>query len=509
MGFVTPLQFFGIDLNPFAVELARVTLMIARKIAIDNFGILDQPALPLDSLDQNIVCADALFADWPKADAIIGNPPFLGGNRIRQDLGDTYIERIFERFPEVKSQVDFCSYWFRLAHENLNSRGRSGLVGTNTICQGNTRKAGLDYIVQNSGIIHEAISSQTWSGEAVVHVSITNWCYEKPNQIYLDNQLVDWISSSLSTATDVSAAVRLKANSNYSFEGVKPTGKGFIVTEEQVRRWILNDSENQKVLKLFSTGSNLTRNPGYTPDRWIIDFSDMNIEEVSDYRLPFEHVKNFVKPEREANREAVMREKWWRFKRTNEAMRNALCGLNCYITLPRHSKWTAFTRVPEDWLPGDATNVIASDDYYVLGILSSNTHHLWLSVQSSTLKGDTRYTPRTCFETFPFPQTPTQKQIDAIRATAIELHEYRSTQMEKKGWGITKLYNEYFHEPASQLAKLHAKLDDLTLKAYGFSPTDDLLEVLLALNLELAEKEKRGEAVIGPWAPDNPPGAQP
>jgi hypothetical protein len=103
-----------------------------------------------------------------------------------------------------------------------------------------------------------------------------------------------------------------------------------------------------------------------------------------------------------------------------------------------------------------------------------------------TLKGYTRYTHNTCFETFPFPQTPTQKQIDAIRATALELHEYRSQQMEKKSWGITKLYNEYFHEPASQLAKLHAKLDDLTLKAYGFSATDDLLEALLALNLELA-----------------------
>lgn len=97
IGFVTPLQFYGMDINPFAVELARVTLMIARKIAIDNFGIIDQPALPLDSLDENIVCADALFTPWPKANAIIGNPPFLGGKHLRLNLGDRYIDRVFQR----------------------------------------------------------------------------------------------------------------------------------------------------------------------------------------------------------------------------------------------------------------------------------------------------------------------------------------------------------------------------------------------------------------------------
>ncbi|MFM6860645.1 MAG: DNA methyltransferase, partial [Dolichospermum sp.] len=138
MGLVTPLQFYGMDTNPFAVELARVTLMIARKIAIDNLQ-LTEPALPLDTLDHNILCQDALFTEWTKADAIIGNPPFLGGHRIRQNLGDDYAEGIFSKFPEVKDKVDFCSYWLRLSHEYINEKGRVGLVGTNTISQGNTR----------------------------------------------------------------------------------------------------------------------------------------------------------------------------------------------------------------------------------------------------------------------------------------------------------------------------------------------------------------------------------
>ncbi|MDX2097773.1 MAG: type IIL restriction-modification enzyme MmeI [Leptolyngbyaceae cyanobacterium bins.59] len=116
--------------------------------------------------------------------------------------------------------------------------------------------------------------------------------------------------------------------------------------------------------------------------------------------------------------------------------------------------------------------MVTSDDFYILGILTSNVHRTWVKAQSPTLKGDTRYTNNTCFETFPFPQTPSPNLIAAIRTTAQELHAYRSEQMEKKQWGITKLYNEYFAEPSSQLFKLHAKLDQLVMQAYGFKAGD-------------------------------------
>ena len=151
MGLVTPLQFYGMDTNPFAVELARVTLMIARKIAIDNLQ-LTEPALPLDTLDKNIVCEDALFSEWVKADAIIGNPPFLGGKKLRIELGDEYTEKIYKAFPDVKGQPDFCVFWFRKASDLLADKGRGGLVGTNSITQVSGRKASLDYIVSNGGI---------------------------------------------------------------------------------------------------------------------------------------------------------------------------------------------------------------------------------------------------------------------------------------------------------------------------------------------------------------------
>ncbi|WP_347240902.1 class I SAM-dependent DNA methyltransferase [Phormidium sp. FACHB-592] len=502
IGFVTPQQFYGMDTNAFAVELARVTLMIARKVAIDLCDIHDQPALPLDTLDANIVCKDALFTEWVKADAIIGNPPFLGGARMRKERGDDYVERVFEKFSAIENQqIDFASYWFRLAHERLDENGRAGLVATNSISQGKSKAAALDYVTDNGGFIHDAISTQPWTGEAAVHVSIINWSRRNTGAFYLDNQKVGFISSSLKSTTNVSAAKPLKANANKSFRGVEPNGMGFLVTNEQVQDWLKADSRNQEVLKLFSMGANLAQNPHGLPERWVIDFNEMSVEDASDYKLPFQHVKATVKPERGKNRVQLLRDTWWKFKRTNQPMRTALSTLSHCFAVPRVSKWAMPLVISVDWLAGEKTVTFASDDFYVLGVLLSIVHRTWMEAQKSTLEDRTAYTPSTCFETFPFPQTPVVRLITTIRTTALELHDYRSTQMEKKQWGITKLYNEYFHEPTSQLHKLHAKLDALVLQAYGFSPDDDLLEKLLTLNLELAAKEKRGEAIVGPWAP--------
>lgn len=189
------------------------------------------------------------------------------------------------------------------------------------------------------------------------------------------------------------------------------------------------------------------------------------------------------------------------FSEKRPAMRRALSCLRFYFAVPAHSKWFIFVPVELSWLPNNSVKVVASDDFYILGILTSKLHRLWVKAQSSTLKGDTRYTHNTCFETFPFPQTPSPQLIEQIRDKALELHHYRSEQMEKKQWGITKLYNAYFDEPASQLYKLHAQLDALVMQAYGFNATDDLLLKLLELNLALAEREQQNLPVIGPVAP--------
>jgi SAM-dependent methyltransferase len=485
ISFVTPAQFYGIDINPFAVELARVTLAIGRKIAIDNLG-LREPALPLDMLDKNIICQDALFVKWQKADAIIGNPPFLGGKHARIVLGDDYMERVFERFPEMRDSVDFCSYWFRLAHEQLGENGRAGLVATNSVSQGKSRAAALEYITQNGGYIYEAISSQPWSGEAKVHVSIVNWSKQQPKACYLDNRAVARINSSLTANADVSQAARLSVNLNKCFQGVIPVGKGFLVTEREVKAWVKADPKNREVLKLFSMGANLAKNPHGKPERWIIDFNDMSVESAGDYVLPFEHVRTTVKPERDNNRREATRVNWWKYGEKRPAMRKAIAPLSRYFTVPRVSKWAVFIPAPLSWLPGDKSVVVAADDFYVFGILSSKIHRIWMHAQKSTLKADIAYTHNTCFETFPFPQTPSGFLVEQIRTAAEQLHEYRTQEMEKKQWGITQLYNQFFEEPASQLFKLHAELDKLVMSVYGFDTGDSILEQLLELNQQVA-----------------------
>jgi type II restriction/modification system DNA methylase subunit YeeA len=225
-------QFFGIDIIPFAVELAKVTLMLAKelelieaqKLAETDQLLIEEKPLPLDNLDKNIICADALFTEWPKADAIIGNPPYLGAKLLKPTHGADYANKVRQAFPDVPGMADYCVYWFRKAHDQLSEGGRAGLVGTQNIRNTASRIGGLDYITA-SGTITEAVSAQVWSGEAQVHVSIVNWIKgEAPGDKTLHIQRGDsvtspWetyrlplINASLTAQTDVTKAVRLVAN---------------------------------------------------------------------------------------------------------------------------------------------------------------------------------------------------------------------------------------------------------------------------------------------------------
>src|SRR5947207_13604246 len=176
-------QFFRIDIIPFAVELAKVTLMLAKelevieaqKLAETDQLLIEEKPLPLDNLDKNIICADALFTEWPKVDAIIGNPPYLGSKLMKPEYGIEYVEKLRKAYPEIPGRADYCVYWFRKTHDQLPDSGRAGLVGTQNIRNNWSRIGGLDYIVDNGGTITDAVSAQVWSGEAAVHVSIGNW----------------------------------------------------------------------------------------------------------------------------------------------------------------------------------------------------------------------------------------------------------------------------------------------------------------------------------------------
>ncbi len=228
--FVTPDHFYGMDTNAFAVEIAKVFMMLGKKLSADELDA-DQPVLPLDSLDANIMASDALFEAWPRADAIIGNPPYLGRRKMVQELGAEYVQRLGRRHPQVAGVSDFVTHWFPLAHDHLPEGGRAGFVATNTIRENDSRISSLDYIQDHGGTITNAVSSQPWTGDAAVHVSIVNWHkgpVEGPHVLWLNNSElrleVSEINTTLSPRVDLRRAQQLRANTHLKvcYQGQTP-----------------------------------------------------------------------------------------------------------------------------------------------------------------------------------------------------------------------------------------------------------------------------------------------
>jgi hypothetical protein len=241
------------------VLIARVTLWMGHRQMVDRFGEAE-PVLPLVDLS-SIRVADALRTEWPETDAIVGNPPFLGDRNIREAFGDEYVEWLKRSFGVgVK---DFCTYWFRKAHEHLLPGQRAGLVGTNSVSQNRARSASLDYIVANGGTITDAVSSQKWPGEAKVHVSLVNWVNDvEVGPFILDGVVVSGIDSSLHVnAPDAWTPAILLANKGRAFYGPVPIGKGFALTGVEAGELTTEDHRNVEVVRPYLTGSDITDDP--------------------------------------------------------------------------------------------------------------------------------------------------------------------------------------------------------------------------------------------------------
>jgi SAM-dependent methyltransferase len=358
ISFVTAAQFHGIDINPFAVELAKVTMMIARKLAIDELHISEKP-LPLDNLDGNFFAMDALIdadgnpAKWPKADVIIGNPPFLGAKRLKPERGPDYVNSVRAAYPEVPGMADYCVYWLRKAHDHLPdctsdnpTTGRAGLVGTQNIRNNQSRVGGLDHIVA-SGTIVEAVDNQPWSGEANVHVSIANWVKHaaphgrltKREQAVIRDQILiptprrlwfkldadprkkkirkkgsgpaskeyelgyrqaDSINSALSDLPDLSKARSLSCNTTpqRSFNGQMLGHEGFLLTEEQRDRLVSRDARCRQVIFPYLNGREVLSGNG-SPARYVLDFGQRDQLEAAGFAPAFQWVKSQILPDRE------------------------------------------------------------------------------------------------------------------------------------------------------------------------------------------------------------------
>src|SRR3989344_4180108 len=536
---VSTKQFYGIDNNAFAVELAKVTLMLAKELAIEEskqlldadqmgLGLEMDAALPLENLDKNILCADALFSEWPEAEAIVGHPPYLGAKRLIQEHGHEYVKKLYEQFPEVPKMSDYCVYWFRLAHDHLSKNCRAGLVGTNTIRQNESREASLDYILANGGTITEAVSSQVWSGDAVVHVSIVNWIKgEQKGTKKLFMQLgdsknspweiheLDLINSSLSPNLDVSRAISLNANANSEvcYQGQTHGHEGFLLDPEE-DKGILQDPASQEVLHPYLIGADLLGKTGGKPSRYIIDLNNIDdIVSAMRYGAAYKHLEANVMPvmKEKAEEERTKTGKnigprqthfntWWKHWRGRLEMLGKIHGLSRYIVCARHTKRPIFEFVHPSINPGDALQIFALEDDFSFGILQSDVHWQWFVARCSTIKGDFRYTSDTVFDSFPWPQNPSESQAKKIAETAVALRTLRQELM-KDGSTFRDIYRTLDVHGNNPIRSAHLALDAAVRAAYGMKDDDDVLGFLLKLNQKLAAKEAKGEKITAPGLP--------
>ena len=536
---ISPANVKGIEINPYAAELARVAVWIGeiQWMRRNGFAEARDPILkPLDTIEcrDAILTPDSTEPDWPAADVVIGNPPFLGGKRLIANLGEAYVSRIFSIYAgRVPAEADLVCYWFEKAGRQIASgkAGRAGLVATNSIRGGANRRA--LQAATDTRRIFEAWSDEPWMIDgAAVRVSLI--CFSRVDddsvpEARFDGRPVNEIYTDLTArrgraGLDLTRVRRLPENAGVALMG-DTKGGPFDVTGDQARKWLRlpanpNGRTNADVLKPWINGMDLTRRPA---GKWIVDFGwTMSEGDAALYEEPFRWVKEHVYPMRQQNRREAYREYWWRHVEPRQGMWRALDGLTRYITTARVAKHRLFVWCDARICPDSRLIVIARDDDTAFGILHSRFHEVWsLRLGSWHGKGnDPSYTPTTTFETFPFPASLAPDMlaadyVDDPRAAAIadaarRLVELRDRWLDPPEWvewvdepvpgypkrpvpreqdaakalktrTLTNLYNDR----PQWLADAHAALDAAVAEAYRWPvdiSDDDALGELLALN---------------------------
>lgn len=572
---VDPHQFLGLEINPRAAAIAELVLWI---------GYLQwhfrtkggAPAEPILRAFHNIQVKDAVLEaemalatdkgkplsrpdgapvyayknpkrpDWPAAEFIVGNPPFIGAKYLRERLSNEYVEALWKAHPKINDSADFVMYWWDHAAELLTEKGsvlrRFGLVTTNSISQVFQRRVMERHLKAKKPIsLIMAIPDHPWTkatrDAAAVRIAMTvakagnkeGLLREVTHEMALDTDapVVDFretkgtINSDLTIGVDLTTANSLRANDGVCSPGVKLHGDGFIVTPQEAEHLGLGKRKGlEQHIRAYRNGRDLTSRPRGV---MVIDLFGLELDEVRQ-RFPeiYQYLQTSVKVDRDAqfaksptkDAEAYA-SIWWMFGKPRQELRPALKGLKRYIATPVTQKHRLFEFVAGSVLPDDALMVFATPDAFVLGVLHSRIFFIWFAENSSTLEDRPRFIKSRCFDPFPFPDA-TEAQKVSIRTIAEELDAHRKRVLAAHAHlTLTGLYNvleklragvkpealdaddrRIFDDGLVLILKeLHDRLDVAVAAAYGWPvdlPDEEILGRLVALNKERAAEEARG-----------------
>ena len=411
---VNPLQLHCLEIDPYAHDLAQTVVWIGyiQWLRANGYGFPAEPILK--RMSANFRCADALFTDWPEVEFIVGNPPFLGGKKLRtgdrksagSGLGDEYVEKLFAAYRDrVSPEADLCCYWFEKARQQVEHGKckRAGLLATQGIRGGANSK--VLKRIKETGDIFFAESDRDWilSG-ASVHVSMIGFDDGSEANRILDGREVKEISPQLTTTVQIHTARILAANCGTSFMGITPAGP-FDVPPETALEWLVTPNPggkpNSDVLRPYYNGNDLTKR---ARNAWTIDFGlDMLVGDATRYAAPFGYVESRVKPLREKNRRDAYARNWWIYAESRPTMREALALHTRFLATCMVAKHRMFTWLDAVALPANVVIVFGRSDDSFFGVLQSRLHESWSLQQGTRLETRPRYTPTTCFDTFPFP----------------------------------------------------------------------------------------------------------
>ncbi len=470
-------------------------------------------------------------AEWPKADYVVGNPPFIGDKIMKAALGEGYVKSLRDTYDELGGSCDYVLYWWHIAAEAVRKQlaQQFGFIATNSLKQNYNRRVTQTHLNGDPPIsLVFAIADHPWvdsADGAAVRISMTVAGFASGNGRLLSvtsededgplayAETVGVITSDLTIGADVANAKELLGNSVVSCPGVKLFGQGFVVDQSVARSLGLGRIKGiEKHIRPYITAREIAQSE---KERMAIDLLGLEPHEVSEkYPEAYQYLTDHVKPEREQNNRASYRKYWWLFGEPRKVFRKSLLGLKRQIVTPETSKHRFFCFLPIDVIAEGTLVVIADDDPTMLGVLSSRHHELWSIAAGSRLGvgNDYRYNKTRCFETFAFPVISKEirtvlkglgERLDAHRKRQQELHPtltmtgmYNVLEKLRSGEALTAK-EQAIHEQGlvSVLREIHDELDAAVAEAYGW-PVDlvdeEILARLVALNHERAEEERRG-----------------